>query len=113
MQLTIDDQWMLAYMNTRLHNWGDVTDGAARTIKKIENHDDFVAWTECFLPKSRLDETLKALRAFKTSRAKKQSATKATKQVAVNLEERAARLLIARARAEQCSVSEFLLKNLA
>lgn len=113
MQLTIDDQWMLAYMNTRLHNWGDVPDGASRAIKKIHDHDDFIAWTECFLPKSRLEETIKAMRAFKISRAQKKPAPTATKQVTVNLEEQAARLLIARAKAEQCSVSEYLLKNLA
>lgn len=115
MRLTVDDQWMMAYMNTRIHNWGDVRDGATRAMKKIENHDDFVAWSDHFLPKSRKDEVKRALAAFKVARAKQKPASKPNdlKKVPVQLDERAARLLLARAKAEQCSVSEYLLKKLA
>ena len=112
MRLSVDEQWMLAYLNTRIHNWGDVKNDAGKTIHKVKSHDDFVAWVECFLPTSRREEVLRALKQFK-QRKRDQKPASSVSQVPVNLDARAAKLLLERAKAEQCSVSEYLLKKLA
>lgn len=112
MRLTVDEQWMLAYLNTRIHNWGDVKNDAGKTIHKVKTHDDFVAWVDCFLPKTRREEVLRSLKQFK-QRKREQKPAAPRHQVPINLDAKAARLLMARAKAEQCSVSEYLLKKLA
>jgi hypothetical protein len=116
MQLSVEDQWMLAYVSSKIHNWGDVRDDAARTMKKIKNHDDFISWSEYFLPNSRKDEIKRALIAYKIGQAKKkqaQSKPVQLRQVPVTMDEKVAKLLVNQARAEQCSISELLLKRLA
>jgi hypothetical protein len=116
MQLSADDQWMLAYVNSKVHSWGDVRDDAARAMKKIKNHEDFISWSECFLPNTRKDEIKRARVAFRISQAKKkQPRARSTqlRQVPVKLDENAAKLLISKAKSEQCSISELLLKRLA
>jgi hypothetical protein len=116
MKLSADDQWMLSYVSSKIHNWGDVRDDAARSIKKIKSHEDFISWSECFLPNSRKDEIKRARAAYRISQAKIKQ-TKAVpvqlRQVPVKLDENVAKLLITKARSEQCSISELLLKRLA
>lgn len=115
MPLTVDEQWMLAYMTARVHSWGNVKDNASRSIKKIQNHDDFVAWVDYFLPTSRKEEVKQALITFKQSRAVQKPAGDLVDQpkVPVKLDPRAARMLVARAKKEHCSVSDYVLKKLA
>jgi len=115
MNLSVDDQWMMAYMNSRIHRWGDVRDDASRAMKRIKGHQDFIDWSEHFLPASRCDEVKRALVAFKISKAKdkKPKASTPPSTFSVNINEKAAKLLHARAKAEQCSISDLLLKHLA
>jgi hypothetical protein len=116
MQLTVDDQWMMAYTTARIQSWGDVRDDAARSMKKIQAHEDFMDWSSYFLPNSRKEEIKRALTAFKIEQVKKKGARPVQglkRQIPINLDERAAKLLVDRAKAEQCSVSELLLNRLA
>lgn len=114
MQLTVDEQWMLAYMNTRIHNWGDVKDDASRSIKRIRSHEDFIAWAECFLTDARKEEVKRALQTFRHSKRSQSDSQKTSESpVPIKLNARAARLLVERAREEHCSVSDYLLKKLA
>ena len=116
MQLTVDEQWILAYMNTRIHNWGDVRDDAVRAMKRIKDHRDFVDWTDYFLPKSRKEEIKRALTEFKKAKAKQKAKTDpkvGPRQIPIQLDERVAQILIKKAEAEKCSISEYLIKRLA
>ncbi len=113
MQLTVDEQWIMAYMNTRIHNWGDVKDDAIRAMKRIHEHRDFVDWVSCFLPESRQLEIKRALMSFKSAKAKQKLQPEAPRQVPIKLDAKVARLLIDSAKAENCSVSELLIKRLA
>ena len=109
MQLTADEQWLMAYVNTRIHTWGDVKDGAIRAMKRIHNHQDFIDWVNCFLPTSRQEEIKRALVSFKGTKAP----AAASKQIPIKLDERVVRLLLDRAKAENCSISELLIRRLA
>ena len=113
MQLNADEQWIMAYMHTRIHNWGDVKDDAVRSMKRIHEHQDFIDWVSCFLPESRQDEVKRALSVFKATKAQQKQPLPLVRQIPVKLDERAVRLLLDHAKAENCSVSEFLIKRLA
>lgn len=113
MKLSKEDQWMLAYLNRHIEQWEDVRDGATRSIKRIENHADFIAWADYFLPRNRKVELKKALINFKIQKGSKEHVQNRTGEVNVSLHEKAAKLLRDKAAAEQCSISEVLVKHLA
>ncbi|MEJ2064396.1 MAG: hypothetical protein P8X74_14155 [Reinekea sp.] len=81
--LSIEQQWMLNFLNSHLNNWNDVRTEALKTLKKVRTSQDFIDWSEYFLPKRRRDEVQQALIAFR------------------------------KARAANCSISELLMRNLA
>ncbi|MEJ2044340.1 MAG: hypothetical protein P8X89_13800 [Reinekea sp.] len=112
--LSIEQQWMLNFLNSHLNNWNDVRTEALKTLKKVRTSQDFIDWSEYFLPKRRRDEVQQALIAFKlrhSSTADSEQKTRRT--VAVPIDEQVARLLQRKARAANCSISELLMRNLA
>ncbi len=117
MSLSVEDQWMIAYINNRILRWGDVRDDAARTIKQVKSHQDFNDWASCFLPKKRKDEIHQALIKFKSTIERSHEPVLKPEQpiakVGLRIEEKAAKLLMAKAKAERCTISDVVIRHLA
>jgi len=113
MTLSIDEQWMLNYLKTHMHGWDDMRNEALRTITRVANHEDFIDWSNCFLPKNRRIEVNGALQAYKRMRQTTHNPIRTGAiSVRVDLDELAARLLHSKAKEARCSISELLIRHL-
>ena len=110
MNLTSDERWMLDYLQTRIRRWNDVRDDASRTMKRIFTQEDFNDCKDCFLPTARQEELQRALAL---SKSKQVNSRQTEQNTVVQLNAKASRLLQRRAQAEQCSVSDLILRHLA